>query len=99
MSNYSNPKSGSCSGFTDGGLCLLLTNASHQLNALAPGGSHGVAIRESLFAGYIQDDWGFPPKLTLNLGLRYELTTLPKDAHNAIQEITTLTNCATPGVP
>ena len=34
----------------------------------------------------------------MNLGLRYEFTTLPKDANNSIQEITTLVNCATPGV-
>jgi hypothetical protein len=69
-----------------------------QLNALAPGGSHEVAIRESLFAGYVQDDWRIRPRLTLNLGLRYEFTTLPNDANNRIQEITTLVNCATPGV-
>jgi len=77
----------------------FLSNVTDQLNALAPGGSHEVAIRESLFAGYIQDDWRIRPRLTLNLGLRYEFTTLPKDANNRIQEITTLANCATPGVP
>jgi len=76
----------------------FLSNAPKQLNALAPGGSHEVAIRESLFAGYIQDDWRVRPRLTLNLGMRYEFTTLPKDANNRIQEITTLVNCATPGV-
>ena len=65
---------------------------------MAPGGSNEVAIRESLFAGYIQDDWRARPNLTLNIGLRYEFTTLPKDANNRIQEITTLLNCATPGV-
>jgi hypothetical protein len=76
----------------------FLNNAPDRLNALAPGGSNEVAIRESLFAGYIQDDWRARPNLTLNLGLRYEFTTLPKDANNRIQEITTLVNCATPGV-
>ena len=76
----------------------FLNNVPKQLNALAPGGSHEVAIRESLFAGYIQDDWRVRPRLTLNLGVRYEFTTLPKDANNRIQEITTLVNCATPGV-
>ncbi len=76
----------------------LLNNVTKQLNALAPGGSNEVAIRESLFAGYVQDDWRIRPRLTLNLGLRYEFTTLPKDANNRIQEITTLVNCATPGV-
>jgi Carboxypeptidase regulatory-like domain/TonB dependent receptor/TonB-dependent Receptor Plug Domain len=76
----------------------LLNNVPDQLNALAPGGSNEVAIRESLFAVYIQDDWRARPNLTLNLGLRYEFTTLPKDANNRIQEITTLVNCATPGV-
>jgi hypothetical protein len=79
-------------------LTALLNNAPDRLNALAPGGSNEVAIRESLFAGYIQDDWRLRSNLTVNLGVRYEFTTLPKDANNRIQEITTLTNCATPGV-
>ena len=76
----------------------FLNNVPDTLNALAPGGSNEVAIRESLFAGYIHDDWRFRPNLTINLGLRYEFTTLPRDANNRIQEITTLVNCATPGV-
>ena len=98
LNNYARPPSGPCSMFTDGGLCLLLTNTPHRLNALAPGGSNEVAIRESLFAGYVQDDWRLRPNLSINMGVRYEFTTLPKDANNRIQEITTLTNCATPGV-
>lgn len=76
----------------------FLNNTPDTLNALAPGGSNEVAIRQSLFAGYIHDDWRFRPNLTINLGLRYEFTTLPRDANNRIQEITTLVNCATPGV-
>jgi hypothetical protein len=80
-------------------LDAFLNNNPVTLNALAPGGSNEVAIRESLFAGYVHDDWHFRPNLTFNLGLRYEFTTLPRDANKRIQEITTLVNCATPGLP
>ncbi len=32
-----------------------------------------VDLRQTLMAGYVQDDWKITPRLTLNLGLRYEL--------------------------
>ena len=76
-----------------GTLQAFLTNQAHKLNALAPGQSHEVAIRESLAAFYVHDDWRAAKNLMLNLGLRYEATTRPTDANNNIQEITTLTNC------
>jgi hypothetical protein len=88
----------------------FLSNQGDQLNALAPGGSHEVGLREKLFAGYIQDDWRAKPNLTVNIGLRYEMTTKPTDANTVpgytvngysvaaagFQEIISLSNC-TPG--
>jgi len=92
---------------TYGSLAAFLTNKGDQLNALAPGGSHEVGFRQYLFAGYIQDDWRARPNLTVNLGLRYEMTTRPTDANQVpgytvagytvaaagFQEITSLSNC------
>jgi len=34
------------------------------------------------YAAFFQDDWRFTPRLTLNLGLRYELNTVVKEKNN-----------------
>lgn len=46
--------------------------------------------RVSIIAGYIQDDWQKRPGLTLNLGLRYEMSTIPTEKDGKIQVMKTL---------
>ena len=39
-------------------------------------------ITQWLYAGYAQDDWRITPRVTMNLGFRYELQGVPKEANN-----------------
>lgn len=39
-------------------------------------------LRQQVWAGYLQDDWRITPKLTLNLGMRYEFATPLVDRDN-----------------
>jgi hypothetical protein len=39
-------------------------------------------ITQWLYAGYVQDDWRITPRVTMNLGFRYELQGVPKEANN-----------------
>ena len=56
------------------------------LIGLADSGSivnlHNVDYFRPLYSFYGQDDWKVTPKLTLNLGLRYELFTTVKERHD-----------------
>jgi hypothetical protein len=46
---------------------------------VTPEGQPLSAVRQSRFGFYFQDDWKISPKLTLNLGARYDLMTLPHE--------------------
>jgi hypothetical protein len=56
------------------------------LAGLPDGGSinnlHNIDYHRPVSAFYAQDDWKVTPKLTLNLGLRYELFATIKERHN-----------------
>jgi hypothetical protein len=41
-------------------------------------------LSQWLYAGYIQDDWRIKPRVTINLGLRYEYQAVPTEAHNLL---------------
>jgi hypothetical protein len=52
-------------------------------------------LRQSLFGAYLQDDWRFRSNLTLNLGLRYEMTTVPTEINGKLANLRNLSD-ATP---
>jgi len=52
-------------------------------------------LRQSIFGGYLQDDWRIRTSLTLNLGLRYEMSTVPTETNGKLANLRNLSD-ATP---
>ena len=54
-------------------------------------------LRQSVFAGYVTDDYHIARNLTVNVGVRYELATVPTETANRLSNLPTLT-AATPNL-
>ncbi|MGH9786029.1 MAG: TonB-dependent receptor domain-containing protein, partial [Terriglobia bacterium] len=70
----------------------FLRNRINRVESFVPTGLNGEPalynppreVTQALFAGYFQDNWRILPSLTLNLGLRYEYMTNPKEAEDRV---------------
>ena len=49
-------------------------------------------LRQTLFGAYVQDDWRARPNLTLNLGLRYEMSTVVRETSGKLANLRNITD-------
>lgn len=59
----------------------FLVNTPARFIGLTPAGQFDRYWRFTLFGFYLQDSWRVTRRLTINPGLRYEFTTMPKDIY------------------
>ena len=75
-------------------LAAFLTNNAKYFEAGIPSTISPRELRQTLVGGYVQDDWRLRSNLTLNLGLRYEMVTVIKDAQGKITSLLNITDPA-----
>jgi hypothetical protein len=78
--------------FSFGTLSSFLRNIPSRFGALYPQSDTVRSMRETLIGGYVQDDVRWTNTLTLNLGLRYEMMTIPTEVDGKVALLKNLTD-------
>ncbi|HUI57033.1 MAG TPA: TonB-dependent receptor [Bryobacteraceae bacterium] len=78
--------------FIFGSLKNFLIDQPTTFNAPLSGTITPRDLRQSIVGAFVQDDWRAKPNLTVNLGLRYEITTVPTEVHNELSTLASLTD-------
>ena len=56
----------------------------HPFNTFTSNTGFDARLRSTQLAGYMQDDWKATPQLVLNLGFRYDWSSIPTSANNSV---------------
>ncbi|MHB8500353.1 MAG: TonB-dependent receptor [Candidatus Acidiferrales bacterium] len=72
----------------------FLTNNPFSFAAAIPSEVSPRGIRQTILGIYLQDDWRWRPNVTINLGLRYEMATVPTEVHGKLTVLRKLTAAA-----
>jgi Carboxypeptidase regulatory-like domain/TonB-dependent Receptor Plug Domain len=78
--------------WTFNSLKQFLLNQPNQLEGGLPGSLSPRGLRQTIFGGYIQDDWHVRKNLTLNVGLRYEMATVINEVQGKLTNLATFSS-------
>lgn len=70
----------------------LRQNLPTKFDAVLPGDLNERQVRQHIYAAYVQDDVHWKPNLTLNLGLRYEMSTVPTENRGQLSTLINITD-------
>jgi len=70
----------------------FLTNRPFSLDITLPGTLSPRNLRETMLAAYVQDELRWTRNLTVNLGVRYEMATVPSEVHGKLSTLRQLTD-------
>ena len=78
--------------FNFGSLQNFLEDIPSEFDAALPTQITPRDYRQTILAGYFQDDFHWRPNFTLNLGLRYEMSTVPTDVGGKLATLLSITS-------
>ena len=78
--------------FNFGSLTKFLMNQPSKFTSAFPSTLSPRNLRQSVISAYVEDDWRWRPKITFNIGLRYEMATVPTEIHGKLSNLYNITD-------
>jgi hypothetical protein len=78
--------------FAFSSLSDFVSNRPFSLSVAIPSAISERGFRQTIVGAYLQDDWRWRPNVTVNLGVRYEMATVPTEVQGKLTVLRHLTD-------